>query len=336
MKGMNMDITFANPEFFFLGLIIPLLVVWYIFTNKKNTGDVLFSNTEGLAQIPRTLRQRTRIIPFILRLLALAFFIIAMARPQGIIGSSEVKTEGIDIVLSMDVSVSMLAMDFKPNRLESSKKIAEDFVTNRPNDRIGLVAFSGESMTMCPLTTDQSAIINQLSSLKDGMLPDGTAIGMGLATAVSSLKNSESKSKVVILLTDGVNNAGVVSPSTSAEIAKAFGIRVYTIGVGKLGKARSPIALGPDGSYIFDMVDVEIDEQLLKEVSEMTGGKYFRAENEDKLVSIYNEIDQMEKNIVKVMEFQNKPDKFWWFVAIGTILMMIEWILRLTYYKQIP
>jgi Ca-activated chloride channel family protein len=332
----TIDITFANPEFFWLLVLIPMLSVWYIWKRKTSSSSLLFSQGQVIKYLPKTFRQRTMGIPFILRMIALSLFIVAMARPQGHIGTTESTTEGIDIVLSMDVSVSMLAQDFSPNRMEASKKIAEEFVNDRPNDRIGLVAFSGESMTLCPLTTDQGAVISQLQTLKDGMLPDGTAIGMGLSTAVSSLKNSDSKSKVIILLTDGVNNAGVISPTTAAEIAKTFGIRVYTIGVGKKGKAKSPVARAANGQYIFDFVDVEIDEKMMEQIAEMTGGKYFRAENESKLREIYAEIDQMEKNIVKVMEYHNKPDKFWWVVFAGTILLAAEWLLRLTLYKQIP
>lgn len=332
----SIDITFANPEFLWLLLFIPGMIGWYIWKRKTSGSSLIFSQGKVALSLPKTLRQKTLAIPFILRMLSMSLFIVAMARPQGHIGTTETTTEGIDIVLSMDVSVSMLAQDFSPNRLEASKKIAEEFVSERPNDRIGVVAFSGESMTLCPLTTDQGAIISQLQTLKDGMLPDGTAIGMGLATAVSSLKNSDSKSKVIILLTDGVNNAGVISPTTAAEIAKTFGIRVYTIGVGKKGKAKSPVARAANGQYIFDYVDVEIDEPMMQQIAEMTGGKYFRAENESKLREIYNEIDQLEKNIVKVMEFHNRPDKFWWVVFAGTLLLILEWILRLTVYKQIP
>lgn len=332
----TIDITFANPEFLWLLILIPLLCSWYTLKRKIVSSSLSFSQGQIIKYLPKTFRQRTMGIPFILRMIALSLFIVAMARPQGHIGTTETTTEGIDIVLSMDVSVSMLAQDFNPNRMEASKKIAEEFVTERPNDRIGIVAFSGESMTLCPLTTDQGAVISQLENLKDGMLPDGTAIGMGLATAVSSLKNSNSKSKVIILLTDGVNNAGVISPSTAAEIAKTFGIRVYTIGVGKKGKAKSPVARDANGRYIFDYVDVEIDENMMQQIAETTGGKYFRAENESKLREIYSEIDKMEKNLVKVMEFHNRPDKFWWIVFAGTVLVAVEWLFRLTYYKQIP
>lgn len=336
MRMTMPDISFAHPWLLWLLLIVPIAIILYVIYHTRLTSHLLFSSDALLKKLPRSFRQRTRVIPFVLRLSAIALFIVALARPQGFIGTSQTTTEGIDIVLSMDVSVSMLAEDFRPNRMEASKVIAEDFVTNRPNDRIGVVAFSGESMTMCPLTTDQGAVINQLRSLKDGMLSDGTAIGMGLATAVSSLRNSESKSKVVILLTDGVNNAGVVSPTTAAEIAHTFGIRVYTIGVGKRGKAKSPVARTAGNQYIYDYIDVEIDEQLLADIATITGGKYFRAENESKLREIYAEIDRMEKNIVKVMEYHNRPDKYWWLVAAGSMIFVLEWLLKWLYYRQIP
>jgi len=330
------DISFAHPLLLWLLLIVPIGIILYIFFHLKQSSHLLFSSDTLLKKLPRTFRQRTFFVPFVFRILSISFLLVALARPQGYIGTSETTTEGIDIVLSMDVSVSMLAEDFRPNRMEASRVIAEDFVRDRTDDRIGLVAFSGESMTMCPLTTDQGALINQLRGLKDGMLPDGTAIGMGLATAVSSLRNSESKSKVIILLTDGVNNAGVVSPTTAAEIARTFGIRVYTIGVGKRGKAKSPVARNVNNQYIYDYVDVEIDEALLENMAKITGGKYFRAENESKLRDIYAEIDRMEKNIVKVMEYHNRPEKYWWFVAIGSIFFLLEWLLKWLYYRQIP
>jgi Ca-activated chloride channel family protein len=269
-------------------------------------------------------------------MLAIALCITALARPRGHIGYEEVTREGIDIVMAMDISVSMLAEDFDTNRLYIAKKMAKEFIDGRPDDRFGLVAFSGESVTRSPLTSDRSRVKKKIDELKTGILPDGTAIGMGLATSVARLKNSEAKSKVVILLTDGENNAGVISPVTAAELAQVFGVRVYTIGVGTIGRAYSPVARKPNGEYIFDYVDVRIDEPMLQKLAEMTGGKYFRAVDESGLRKIYQEIDQLEKTKIKVTEYRNKPDRFFWFVALAGFLFLVEYILRLLVYRTIP
>lgn len=269
-----------------------------------------------------------------LRMFALALLIIVLARPQSSSSWQNITTEGIDIILALDVSGSMLAEDFKPNRLEASKAISMDFIEGRPNDRVGLVIFSGESFTQCPLTTDHSVMKNLFKGIKNGMIIDGTAIGMGLANAVNRLKDSDAKSKVVILMTDGVNTTGSVPPLTSAEIAKAFGIRVYTIGVGTYGMAPYPFRT-PYGNIVYQNVEVEIDEPMMKKIAEMTGGQYFRANDNQKLKSIYTEIDKLEKSKIEVTEYRKKHEMFlpWAIAAAG--LLMFEFLLKNTLYKSI-
>lgn len=332
----KIDIVFDDPWIFSFMGVIPLLIIWYIFRSNKQTAKIQYPSSGILKKLPKTFRQRTRMIPFVLRILAISICITALARPRGHIGIEQVTREGIDIMMAMDVSVSMLAQDFDTNRLHTSKKLAKEFIDGRPDDRFGLVAFSGEAVTRCPLTSDHGLVKKKISDLKDRMLPDGTAIGMGLATAVARLKSSTAKSKVVILLTDGENNMGSISPTTAAELAQVFGIRVYSIGVGSKGKALSPVALKPNGDFVFDYVDVKIDEAMLKNISEMTGGKYFRAVDEESLRSIYKEIDQLEKTKINVIEYKNKPDRFFWFVAVASIVFILEFLLRLTVYKSLP
>lgn len=273
---------------------------------------------------------------FAFRVIAVSFLIIALARPQSRSSYKNVSTQGIDIVLSMDISASMLAQDFKPSRIEASKEVAINFIDMRPNDRIGLVIFSGESFTQCPITTDHAIIKNMFSAIKTGMVQDGTAIGMGLATAVSRIKTSDAKSKVIILLTDGVNNSGAVSPETAAEIAKTFGIRVYTIGIGTMGKAYSPVAIYPNGQYEYDFVDVKIDEGMLTRIAESTGGKYFRATNKQKLQEIYKEIDKLEKTKIEEKSFTNKEECFLPFALISALLLALEFVLKNTVFRTIP
>jgi Ca-activated chloride channel family protein len=268
-------------------------------------------------------------------LLALSALIIACMRPQSRSNWKDVKTQGIDIVMSLDISGSMLAKDFKPNRLEAAKEVAQDFIDSRPNDRIGLVIFSGESFTQCPLTSDHAVIKNLFSGIQTGMVADGTAIGNGLATAVTRVKDSKAKSKVVILLTDGVNNQGSVAPLTAAEIAKAFNVRVYTIGVGTMGKALSPIGMYPNGQYEYGYVDVNIDEKSLTEIASMTGGKYFRATDNEKLKDVYKEIDRLEKTIFEEKNFTNKAERFLPFAIAGALLLLIEFILKNSIFKSI-
>ena len=309
---MNMDLSqlktihFANPNLLWLLLSIPVLLGYYIWRNKKEKAAFSYSSLEAFNQVPVSIKISLRHSLIALRLTAIGLIIVALARPQNRSSFKDVQTEGIDIVLAMDISSSMLAQDFKPNRIEASKQIAMEFIDGRPNDRIGLVIFSGESFTQCPLTTDHAVIKNMFAGIKTGMINDGTAIGMGLSTALNRIHNSNAKSKVVILLTDGVNNQGSIAPLTAAEIAKTFGVRVYTIGIGTLGKALSPVARYPDGSFEYDYIDVEIDETMLTQMADMTGGKYFRATGNSKLKQIYQEIDKLEKTKFEERSFTNK------------------------------
>ncbi len=328
------NIKFANPEFFWLFIIIPLLIVWYFFQSNKKFSPIKLSTTDFIKTINPTAKVRLRHLPFILRLLTLIFIIFILARPQISSSHKKIKTEGIDIVISLDISSSMLAEDFRPNRLEAAKKTALQFIENRINDRIGLVVFSAQSFTQCPITIDHSVLKNLFSSVKSGMIEDGTAIGMGLATAVDRLKDSKAKSKVIILLTDGVNNRGLIAPMTAAEIAATFGIRVYTIGVGTRGMAPYPVKT-PFGTQYVNM-EVEIDEALLKDIAKTTGGKYFRATNNKALENIYNEIDKLEKTIVDEIVSHRKSEEFFPFgVAVGLILFS-ELFLILVIYRKIP
>ena len=330
------DITFANKWVFWLFLVIPILVGWYIWKHKSNNPEIKMSSLMNFDGVKTSLKQHLRHSIFGLRLMALSSLIIVLARPQSRSSWKNVTTEGIDIVIAMDISASMLAQDFKPNRLQASKDVAIEFIDSRSDDRIGLVIFSGESFTQCPLTTDHAVVKNLFSGIKTGMIADGTAIGLGLANAVSRIKDSKAKSKVVILLTDGVNNQGSIAPITAGEIAKAFGIRVYTIGVGTKGKALSPVALYPNGQYEYDYVDVQIDEDLMKKVAKMTGGKYFRATDKEKLRSVYKEIDLLEKTIIEEKSFTNKAEKFLPFALLAGALLFIESLLRYTVYRSVP
>lgn len=328
------DITFAQPMMLWLLLIIPVLVALYVF--RDTMGSFTISSTQNFSTIKRPLKEILRHVLFGLKMLALGLLIVALARPQSTTSWKNIATEGIDIIIAMDISASMLAKDFKPNRLEAAKEVAIDFISGRPNDRIGLVIFSGESFTQCPLTTDHSIIKNLMKNIKTGMVADGTAIGMGLASAVNRIKNSKAKSKVIILLTDGVNNMGAISPQTAAEIAKTFGIRVHTIGVGTDGKALSPVGIYPNGEYIFQYAPVEIDEEMLRHIAETTGGKYFRATNKNKLISIYKEIDKMEKTIVQERKHTRRTEEFLPYALAACILLVTNFTLKTTILKTIP
>ena len=323
---------FINSEFFYL-LIIPFVyTIWYFFKKRNINSEILFSNLGPLNKT-RTLKSKLRSLPQILNIIAICLLIIALARPQSSTNWEESTTEGIDIVLSMDISGSMLAEDLKPNRLEASKNVAVDFISKRINDRIGLVIFSGESFTQCPLTTDHNVLINLFKDVKSGMVEDGTAIGMGLATAVNRLKDSDAISKVIILLTDGVNNKGVVAPFTAAEIAKKFGIRVYTIGVGSEGYAPYPFQT-PFGIQYQD-VEVQIDEETLQNIATVTDGKYFRATNNSKLKEIYKDIDKLEKSKIEITEFHKRSEEFSSFAIPAFLILLFGFILEKTYLKQI-
>jgi len=330
------DITFANKELLWLLLVIPVMIVWYILKNKTFSAELKISGFQNLAGLKTSPKQYLRHSMIVLRILAVALLILVLARPQSRSSWKDVKTEGIDIVMSLDISGSMLARDFKPDRLEAAKEVAADFIDSRPNDRIGLVIFSGESFTQCPLTTDHAVIKNLFAGIHTGMVADGTAIGNGLATGVARVKDSNAKSKVVILLTDGVNNQGSIAPLTAAEIAKAFGVRVYTIGVGTIGKALSPVAMYPNGQYEYGYVDVNIDEKTLGEIADMTGGKYFRATDNEKLKDIYKEIDRLEKTIFEEKNFTNKAEHFLPFAISAALLLMLEFLLKNLVFKSIP
>ncbi|HET6227450.1 MAG TPA: VWA domain-containing protein [Bacteroidia bacterium] len=328
--------TFANKELLWLLLVIPFIIVWYILKDKSFHAEIKVSSFSGFEGVKPSLKTRLRHSLIVLRILAIALIIVVLARPQSRSSWKDIKTEGIDIVLSLDISSSMLAKDFKPNRLDAAKEIATEFIDSRPNDRIGLVIFSGESFTQCPLTSDHAVIKNLFSSIQTGMMKDGTAIGDGLATAVARVKDSKAKSKVVILLTDGVNNQGSVPPITAAEIAKTFGIRVYTVGVGTIGKALSPTGIVyADGTREYIYVDVDIDDKTLTEIANMTGGKYFRATDNNKLKDVYKEIDRMEKTIFEEKNFTNKAEHFLPFAIAAAFLLLIEFLLRNNVFRSI-
>ena len=319
------SIEFASPHFLFGLIIIPLLLIWYIFNCNKQQAYVRFSDTDFFKKLPKSWKTYFRHIVFVLEIVAISLFIIALARPQSSSKSQKVNVEGIDIVLAMDISSSMLACDLKPDRLEASKIVASDFVEGRPGDRMGLIVFSGETFTQVPLTTDHAMMLNMLKDMKCGMLEDGTAIGDGLASAVSRLKDSEAISKVVILLTDGDNNAGSIDPSTAAEMAKLFGIRVYTIGAGTRGMAPYPVQT-QFGGVRYQQVEVNINEPLLQEIADVT---------KEKLQQIYDEIDKMERSKIEVTEFKRLHEEFYPFVMLGLASLILAFILKNTIFKSI-
>jgi len=328
------NITFSNPEF--LWLIVVVLVFMIINYKIKHLKNSKFKMS-SLNSFNKTSFKIT-FYPFLdlLRYLALVFIIIALARPQIIDVSTQTKkSRGIDIVIAVDVSSSMLAQDLKPNRLEALKEVAKEFINDRVNDRIGLVVYAGESYTKTPVTSDKSIIVKSLDEIIfDGIIEDGTAIGMGLATSVNRLKNSKAKSKVVILLTDGVNNSGFIDPNTSADLALSFGIKTYTIGLGSNGNALAPIALKPDGSFRYGLTKVEIDEKLLESIATKTGGLYFRATDNKKLKEIYQEINKLEKTDVEEFKYSNAQEMYRLFLLLSISLILLEWILKTTLFKS--
>lgn len=328
------DITFANPEFLYLLALLMPLIIWYLLKQRSSHATLQMSSIKGFSKAPRTYKHILKHGLFVLRAIAIALLIIVLARPQSTDRWQNVSTEGIDILIALDISSSMLAQDFQPNRLEASKDVAIEFISGRPNDRIGLVIFSGESFTQCPLTTDHAVVINLFKDVESGMIEDGTAIGMGLATSVNRMKDSNTKSKVIILLTDGVNNKGAVAPMTAAEIAKTFGIRVYTVGVGSEGMAPYPVQ-SPYGTQYQNM-PVQIDEEILTDIAEMTNGKYFRATNNQKLIEIYHEIDQLEKTKIDVTEFSKKKEEYLSLLLFAGILLLSELLLKNTLLRNIP
>jgi len=327
------EIHFSQPAFFGLFALVPLLIYWELSKAGKAQGTVLMSSVRPFAGV-RSWKSFIRPIPFIFRMLALCCIIIALARPQTRNDEQLVTGEGIDIVLCLDISGSMLAQDFTPNRMEAAKNVAAEFIDNRPTDRIGLVIFSGESFTMCPLTTDRMVLKTQLSNVQSGLLEDGTAIGSGLATGVDRLRNSPSKSKVIILLTDGENNGGLIDPNTAKEIAKSIGVRVYTIGMGTEGFAPVPVQT-PQG-VVLSREKVNIDEKLLTQIAKETGGLYYRAKDNESLHNIYSEIDRLEKSKIEVTALRRYTEQFFPFALAAAVLLMLELLLRWTVLKKFP
>ena len=328
-------ITFLNPEFFWLLLLIPVAGAWLFLKRNQQTATLKISSTAGFTGSKSFF---VKVYPFLgaLRLLALTTLIVAMARPRTVDVSNKTKTtKGIDIVMAIDVSGSMLAKDLKPNRMEALKKVASSFVDERPNDRIGLVVYASEAYTKTPVTSDKAIIQQAIESIKyDNVLQDGTGIGMGLATAVNRLKDSKAKSKVIILLTDGVNNAGFIEPETASDIAKQYGIKVYTVGIGTNGMAEFPYAIAPNGQFLFRMMQVEIDEQLMKNIARKTDGKYFRATSNSKLEAIYEAINKLETTEIQELKFYDYDEKFRPFVLLAGFFLLLEIGLRNTVYRS--
>ena len=326
--------TFHNPEYLFLLLLLIPVIFWYVWELHKSDASLQISSHQNLLKFPKSKKLKFLHLPFVLRTLAIAALIIAIARPQASNSWRTESTEGIDIMLALDISGTMMAEDLKPNRLEASKDVATEFIMSRPNDNIGLVVFSGESFTQCPLTTDHAVLVNLFKGVKYGMIEDGTAIGLGLANAVNRIKDSNAKSKVIILLTDGSNNRGDIAPITAAEIAKTFGIRVYAIGVGSHGIVNVPVQT-PIGMQ-YQQMESEFDEKSLQEIAELTGGQYFRATDNSKLRNIYQEIDQLEKTKISVKEYSKKNEEFFIFSLLAFIFLISEIIIRNTLLRKIP
>jgi len=326
--------TYANPEYFYLLLLIIPMIAWYIFRNKKQKATLRVSSLGAFQQPYSQLKVWLRHILPALRIITITAIIFIIARPQSTDNWEKQTTEGIDVIMALDISSSMLARDLRPDRLDAAKDVAMKFISGRPNDRIGLVIFSGEAFTQCPLTTDHATLLNLFKDVKSGMIEDGTAIGLGLATSINRLRESKAISKVIILLTDGVNNAGEIDPVTAAELAKSFDIRVYTIGVGSMGTAPYPVQT-PFGTQ-YKQMDVEIDEATLQQMAQMTDGKYFRATSNQALQNIYEQIDQMEKTRIDTKSFSKKQEEYIWFAIIAAIALLSEAILRLTIFRTTP
>lgn len=330
-------LTFAYKwVLWFIPVVFALAGLWWYFLSKKAYPSLKLSSTRAFAGYPVPVKARVKQWLPLLRIASLTFLLIAIARPQTSADEEKVTTEGIDIVLAIDVSGSMLSKDFEPNRIEAAKKEAMDFIDARPHDRIGMVIFSAESFTQCPITIDHAVLKEQVSQIKNGLMEDGTAIGMGLATCVQRLKEGHAKSKVVILMTDGVNNRGMIDPLTATDIAIKYGVRVYTIGIGTNGNALTPVAMYPDGTLKFEYAPVEIDEPLLREIAKKTGGQYFRATGNKTLKSIYDQIDKLEKTKIEVSAYQRKTEKFYPFALLAGIFLLIEILLRYLVVRAIP
>lgn len=325
---------FANPTYLYLLLLLAPLIAWYVIRMSKTQASFKVPSTVAFKDKSRSWRVYLRHLPFGLRTVAIGLIVVVVARPQAIDSWEQSETQGIDIVLALDVSGSMLAQDLQPNRLEAAKKVAAEFITDRNNDNIGLVIFAGESFTQCPMTTDHKVLLNLLNGIDFGLIEDGTAIGLGLANGVNRLKESKSKSKVIILLTDGSNNRGQIAPLTAADLARSYGIRVYTIGVGTKGMAPTPVQT-PFGMRLQNM-PVDIDEKTLTDIASMTGGKYFRAVDNESLRSIYSEIDDLEKYLISVQNVTRKQELFLPFALWALGLILAELILRRTWLRNIP
>ncbi len=334
MTGIFEGIIFRNPEYFWLFTVLIPVTAWYILKKRNSQATIQISSTESFKNNPYQYKRYLRHILFLIRISVISLLIIIIARPQSEKKWNDQETEGIDIAIAIDISSSMLAQDFRPNRLKAAKNIAIEFISGRPLDRIGLTVFSGESFTQCPLTTDHAVLINLFNEIKQGMIEDGTAIGLGLANAVNRLKDSDAKSKIIILMTDGVNNTGEIAPIMAADLAAKYSIRVYTIGVGKNGYAPYPIQTF-FGTQLQD-VEVKIDEETLKTISQKTNGKYFRAVNNKKLREIYKEIDKLEKSKIKTNKYSSREDKYLNFAIFAGILLLLEILLRLTIFRSLP
>lgn len=332
---LEANVTFANPEFFWLLLLVPALVYWYMQRSRQATADIRYSTLLPFAQIRPTLRERLRHLPFLLRLFVIVLLIVGLARPRTTSKGETVYTEGIDIVLVFDISGSMLAEDLRPNRIEAARQVMMDFIDGRTNDRIGLVIFSGESFTQCPMTLDYRVLKNQLRAVKHGIVEDGTAIGMAIAQAVNRLKDSKAKSKVMILLTDGMNNRGEIDPLTATQIAQTFGIRIYTIGVGT-SRGEAPYPVQTPFGIRYQNVPVDVDEKTLIKIAEMTGGQYFRATDNRTLKQIYSDIDEMEKTRIEVRSYRSYTELFSDWVWVGLIGLVLELSLTQTYLRKLP
>ena len=332
---MIFKIEFLNPEFLWILIVVPIAITWFVLKKNKLNTSIFIPNTSALLSQSSIL---PKLKPFlnILRIFSLIFIIIALARPQTIDVSTKVKNnQGIDIVMAIDVSASMLAKDLKPNRLEALKNVASNFILDRTNDRIGLVEYAGESYTKTPITSDKNIIIKSLKEINyNTIIEGGTAIGMGLATSVNRIKDSKAKSKVIILLTDGVNNAGFIDPNTAAELAIEYGIKIYTIGIGTNGMALSPVGVDNNGKFSYAKIQVEIDEDLLIEIAQITGGKYFRATNNKKLQEIYSEINKLEKSDIEEIKYYDHEEKYRLYILLAIIFLTIELILKYTIFRS--
>ena len=327
-------ITFLYPWVLYFLLIIPLMIAWYVFRGMKVQSSVKYSSLNIFKNVPSTIREKLRHIPFAVRLIAIGLLIVALARPQSFSSGENVTTEGIDIAMVLDISGSMLAEDLKPNRLEAAKNVIDDFIKGRTSDRIGLVVFSRDAFTQCPLTIDYNVLRNLLMEIRSGMIEDGTAIGNAIANGINRLKDSDAKSKIIILVTDGVNNSGEVDPISAAEMAKTFGIRVYTIGVGTRGEAPYPVQT-PFGTR-YQMVPVEIDEAVLQKISDITDGQYFRATNNSALREIYNKIDKLEKTKIEITSYKNASERYHKWLWGGLILLLVELGLSKSILRKLP